>query len=339
VNKIFISWSGNSAIAEAIKDTISASFRNDDLSIFVSSESISTGEQWFEAIKNNLSDSKMTIVCITKDNISSPWLYFESGASSFHNFSAKRPLMVILFDVVLPDNSPLSHYNYVKWDKNGFTKLMVDINDALPYSKLDKVQVANMAKGSFDDANRVVSPILKEIRKRHEKCRIETYPDAVDSINKNTLYLACPMASLNDAEYAEMKSLVGSVHSAIIKHCGIREKNIYAPAVRIETKKRFDGSEKAIDDNFTKMKQVEYYVCIYSTNVASSVIAEIGYCIALKKKITIFVNKGVDLPYILSGSDKALAFVKVYESDCRQKSHMTPPLWYNSREGGVFACT
>lgn len=314
MNKIFISWSGNPKIAEVLKKSLQEAFGIENLSVFVSSENVITGEEWFAAIKNNLSESVITIVCVTKDNCFAPWLYFESGASSFHNFSgnAKHPLMVVLFDTTLPASSPLTSYNHVKWGKDGYIKLIQDIGKCLRNIKLSNTQIKSIAMGSYDGANRSISPIINEIKKRHSTNRITTYPEEIDSYDTDTLYLACPMASLDDAQYQKMRTLITNVRDAIGTYCKIKKKKIYAPVTQIDRRERFDGSEKAIADNFEKMKRAEYYVCLYPYNVASSVTTEIGYCIALKKNTIIFLKDGISLPYILSGSDKALPFVKIY---------------------------
>lgn len=316
MNKIFISWSGNPKIAEALKRALTFAFGAMSPSIFVSSENIATGKEWFKTIKENLSDSNITIVCITKDNYEAPWLYFEAGASSFHSGTEDKPLMVVLFDVELPNGSPLKQYNHVKWERAGYAKLLADINKCLDKSTLNDTQIKAIASGNYKDVNAQINPILKEIRNRHSRKRITVFPTDKADLVTDTLYLACPMASLKeDEEYQNAQKDITRVYEAIIKFCKIPKSKIYAPAVKITQQERFDGSEKAIEDNFGIMKQAKYYVCVYNKNVVSSIIAEIGYCIALNKDIVIFLKNGVELPYLLSNSDKALNFVKIYEYD------------------------
>lgn len=321
MKKIFISWSGNSKIAEVLRKSLMDAFEPSDLSVFVSSESIITGDEWFSAIKRNLQDSIMTLVCLTKDNLSAPWLYFEAGASQFHNFSleeqkSKKLLMVILFDTELPENSPLQAYNYIKWSREGFIKLFKDINNRLNHegkSNLTSNQIERLARGSFGEINKIIKPILNDIKERHSGQRIKIYPEGQDVYIRNKIYLACPMASLsNEEQYQTVKEAVRQLRNALVSYCHIPEKKIYAPALSIASSERFDGNEKALAENFAVMKQIEYYVCLYDKNVATSMIAEIGYCIALRKNIIIFQKEGINLPYILQDSDKALPFVKIY---------------------------
>ncbi len=86
MTKLFISWSGNVEIPNALKKSLEATFTETNLSVFVSEGSIHTGEEWFNSIKDAITESALTIICVTKENIGSSWLYFESGASSFHNY-------------------------------------------------------------------------------------------------------------------------------------------------------------------------------------------------------------------------------------------------------------
>lgn len=325
MSKMFISWSGNPKIAEELKKSITDAFSTSNLSVFVSSENISTGEEWFAAIKRNLQDSIMTLVCVTRDNINAPWLYFEAGASQFHNYSntdkseemRKKLLMVILFDMELPEGSPLKAYNYIRWGNDGFTKLFKDINNRLiaeRESTLSGLQVVNLAKGSFVAINKTLKPILREIRERHSGQSIRIYPEGENVYEKKRLYLACPMASLDDEDqYKSIRDTVQRIKAELVANCKIPAQKIYAPALVIESQDRFDGSEKAIAENFAIMKRAEFYVCLYEKSVATSMIAEIGYCIALKKNIVIFQKAGVKLPYILQDSNNALPFVKIYK--------------------------
>lgn len=324
MSKMFISWSGNPKIAEALKESLTDAFGTAELSVFVSSENISTGEEWFSAIKRNLQDSIMTLVCITKDNINAPWLYFEAGASQFHNYSSdgkseemrKKLLMVILFDTELPEGSPLKAYNYIKWGSDGFIKLFKDVNNRLIAEKestLSVPQAVSLARGTFSAANKKIKPILREISERHSGQIIRIYPEGENVYERKRVYLACPMASLDDEEqYQSVKRTVQHIKNALIANCKIPARKIYAPALAIDSQDRFDGNEKAITDNFAVMKRTEFYVCLFTKNVATSMIAEIGYCIALKKNIIIFQKVGVDLPYILQDSNNALPFVKIY---------------------------
>lgn len=82
-----------------------------------------------------------------------------------------------------------------------------------------------------------------------------------------------------------------------------------------ESQADFDEPEKATSDNFEKLKKAEFLVCIYSKPVATSMLGEIGYAIALNKKIIVFTNKRYKgkMPYILRDGDKSFPNMKIYE--------------------------
>jgi hypothetical protein len=49
---------------------------------WISSEDIYKGSRWLLEISNELNASKAGIICLTQDNINSPWINFEAGALS-----------------------------------------------------------------------------------------------------------------------------------------------------------------------------------------------------------------------------------------------------------------
>jgi len=78
---VFICWSGARShklalAAEALLRTTLCLEKED---VFVS-DRIDKGVAWFDAIVKHLETSKVGIVCLTAENVESPWLHFESGA-------------------------------------------------------------------------------------------------------------------------------------------------------------------------------------------------------------------------------------------------------------------
>jgi len=78
---IFISWSGDrsGALALALSKwlrTVNHHFHP------WTSEDIERGGRWFETIGDKLANCRVGIVCVTPENLDSPWLFFEAGALS-----------------------------------------------------------------------------------------------------------------------------------------------------------------------------------------------------------------------------------------------------------------
>ena len=87
-NKIFISWAGDigKEIAKQLKNILETEmFKGAELNCFVSDVDIASGTDWWKKIKNELKASKVGIVCITKENMKAPWIYFEAGAMVTRN--------------------------------------------------------------------------------------------------------------------------------------------------------------------------------------------------------------------------------------------------------------
>jgi hypothetical protein len=80
--KVFISWSGelSKQVAQVLHDWIEDVLQGTEA--WISSEDIDKGSFWFGEIGNELSETGIGILCLTKDNIHAPWILFEAGALS-----------------------------------------------------------------------------------------------------------------------------------------------------------------------------------------------------------------------------------------------------------------
>jgi TIR domain-containing protein len=78
--KVFISWSGDYShrLAEFLREWLPDVIQ--DLEPWVSSEDIAKGKRWNEELARSLDEVHQGIICVTPDNMHSPWLNFEAGA-------------------------------------------------------------------------------------------------------------------------------------------------------------------------------------------------------------------------------------------------------------------
>jgi hypothetical protein len=76
---ILLSWSGGSSHEVAL--SLRAWFQEvlPGCQPWVSSEDIAKGRRWSDALHDQLARAKVTVVCITPENVSSPWIYYEAG--------------------------------------------------------------------------------------------------------------------------------------------------------------------------------------------------------------------------------------------------------------------
>lgn len=134
--KVFISWSGqlSKELAEVLKTWIPKVIQA--AKPFYSPHDISKGSRWSNDISKELDDTKVGLICLTQDNLESPWIMFEAGALSKNVDNSK--VCPILFNV---DTSqiigPLTQFQATtKFSKEEIYKTILMLNDELGEYKL-----------------------------------------------------------------------------------------------------------------------------------------------------------------------------------------------------------
>ena len=126
---LFLSWSQirSKNTALILKDFLSKVLPG--LEIFMSENDISKGAKGLDTISKNLEKAIFGVVCLTKENINSPWVNFEAGALSKH-VSTDR-VSPFLLDVEIADigAGPLSQFQATFPDKQNVKQLIESIAD------------------------------------------------------------------------------------------------------------------------------------------------------------------------------------------------------------------
>jgi hypothetical protein len=137
---IFISWSGDQskAVALAMREWLAELF--DSVEPWMSAEDIEKGERWNQAVSGKLSEVNFAIVCLTVENLKSPWVLFETGALSK---AEQSRICTYLFEIEPSDVSgPLSFFQHTVASEQDTRKLVHQINESmglgLDKQKLDK---------------------------------------------------------------------------------------------------------------------------------------------------------------------------------------------------------
>lgn len=313
---IFISWSGEIAriIAEALKIELNNIFgKNEEIEVFVSSQDITAGAEWFQEITNAIEHSILGILCLTRENTTNEniadWVVFEAGALAFH-LKDKKAIIPMLFNTNIPTKSPLRPFEFIKFDLAQYRKLICDINDKYLNQQYPDNAARDLANTSY---NRLLPKVNAALDKLEVSDKIEIFPSGDMYISPGSVYLSCPMASVKEEDYKAIRSLVLKIPNILKESCDATD--VYVPAENIETQNDFDEPEKAANDNFEKLKKADVLLCIFPKPVATSMLSEIGYAIALNKKIIIFVLKRnrSKLPYFLRDGEKSIPNLKIYE--------------------------
>ena len=135
--KVFISWSGDTShkVAKVFRDWLPSVIQS--VNPYVSSEDIDKGSRWSSDIAGELEESSYGILCVTKDNLNSPWLNFEAGALG--KSVDKSKVSPFLFKLKRSEvDGPVLQFQSTILEKEDIFKLMKSINDSCETSALDE---------------------------------------------------------------------------------------------------------------------------------------------------------------------------------------------------------
>ncbi len=125
--KVFICWSGDrsQAVAQSLRDWLPLVLHY--VQPWLSDIDIAAGERWTQSVAKELETTNFGIICLTRENISSPWILFEAGslAKSFQD----SKVIPLLLDLEIRDISgPLAQFQAKKIDREGLGDVIQSIN-------------------------------------------------------------------------------------------------------------------------------------------------------------------------------------------------------------------
>ncbi len=133
---IFISWSGKDTasfrMAEILYKVLPVVFQSAQ---FFMSDDISKGTIGISEILQNLSKSKIGIICVTKANVEKTWLNFEAGALTSSIYNKNGRAMALLLDMTTDElasaNSPIRNLQATTLEESDLYKMFLSINNSL----------------------------------------------------------------------------------------------------------------------------------------------------------------------------------------------------------------
>src|ERR1044072_173177 len=127
--KIFISWSGERSrlVAEVFRDWLP------DVLPFtrawMSSKDIGKGANWEREFDRGLDMAEIGLICLTPENLNSPWILFEAGALSRE--TSRDYVCTYLHGLRGEDLAPpLSRFQFTEATQEDIRKLVMRINQA-----------------------------------------------------------------------------------------------------------------------------------------------------------------------------------------------------------------
>lgn len=134
--KVFISWSGDQSrdVAHALKEWLPAVIQA--VRPYFSPADIEKGARWSSEIAKELEQSRIGVICLTKSNLSAPWIMFEAGALAK---SMEKSRVIPLLLGVDPSElfGPLTQFQASGFNKEEVRKLLKSINSALTEGNLE----------------------------------------------------------------------------------------------------------------------------------------------------------------------------------------------------------
>lgn len=127
MTNVFISWSGDVSreIADELRRWIPSVLQF--AKPYFTPNDIEKGAKWSTEISEKLNESNVGIICLTRDNISKPWILFEAGALSKDLKNSR--VCSVLFGLDNADISgPLTTFQTTLFNKSDFKKMMQTIN-------------------------------------------------------------------------------------------------------------------------------------------------------------------------------------------------------------------
>lgn len=125
--KLFISWSGDrsKALAGALKDWLPLVLHYVDP--WLSEADIEAGQRWADAVAKELEACNFGVLCVTRENLTSPWVLFEAGALAKSLDGAR--VTPLLLDIDFREISgPLAQFQAKKFEKKGVLELVQSLN-------------------------------------------------------------------------------------------------------------------------------------------------------------------------------------------------------------------
>lgn len=134
--RVFISWSGERSgkVATALQNWLPRVIQA--TSPWLSSTSIDPGSRWSDEVAAALEELQCGVLCLTPENITSPWILFETGALS-KAVSKSRVIPYLLGFEPRELQGPLAQFQAVRADEQGTQALLHAINTAEEVPLLD----------------------------------------------------------------------------------------------------------------------------------------------------------------------------------------------------------
>lgn len=203
--KVFISWSGrlSSCVARILSDRLPSIINS--LEIFYSTDDIQKGENWDARITEELSKCNFGIICLTSENVLSPWINFEAGAIS-NTLNSKTTAFLIDIE---PSNikGPLTRFQATRFDKEDFRKMILSLNNNSEAPLTTELLYKNFDLVWNTIEEEIQSKVIEYNRIPSEKAARNVGDDAIEEILHHLRNMQNEEMIKNESHYCDSEIL------------------------------------------------------------------------------------------------------------------------------------
>jgi TIR domain-containing protein len=307
--KVFISWSGerSQALAEALRAWLPLVLHF--VECWVSQSDIEAGQRWALEVSKELEVSNFGIICITSENISSPWLSFESGALA--KSMQQGRVIPLLFNIEFRDISgPLAQFQAKKVDKAGLKDIVNSIN-RLSEEAISDARLSQLFEITWPTLEQKVSEISPNVpTTRHDRPAPEILEELVGIVRGLDLRLRETVekgSGLRRAEQSLEAYRTGFVAQRLSSEFHLFEAQIKQAfekhRIRATTYSHIPGRGLVLAEMMSQIDSAHFGV-VDTTDMQLSTALEVGAMIGLGKPLLMFKNEQrskSDLPFDIAG--------------------------------------
>lgn len=157
---VTISWSGTMSrkiavvLSKWLEETV------DGVEAWISESDIAIGTPWFEELMMQLERSRVVVICVTAENVTSPWVHFEAGAIARRQEHSRVCPYLIGVDPDDLRSGPLVLFQCARSDKEGTLKLIRGINGALGDARNSERVLLGLFRSQWPKLKRRLDTIL-----------------------------------------------------------------------------------------------------------------------------------------------------------------------------------
>lgn len=179
--KVFISWSGERSrqVAEALYNWLPNVIQA--IQPWMSANDIEKGTRWRSGLANELEQSRVSIICLTPENLEAPWINFEAGASAKQQQNTFA--CTFLFGLEPIDvREPLAQFQATKAEKEDIFKFVHTINRAREDSPLSEGKINEAFDVWWPKLEQRLNsiPALDDSDKEHRRLAISAAYESLD---------------------------------------------------------------------------------------------------------------------------------------------------------------